>query len=73
MIALEVFAGWETPSRVSTLHYLLICLLGPLSVGAVIAAIGWTPRLMARGRAEAAAEGLVEDDKEPARRAALEA
>ena len=64
MLPLEVFDGWETPTPVSTMHYLLICLLGPLALGLVITAIAWTPRLMGRGRDEARAAGLIDEDRE---------
>lgn len=71
LMTLEVLPGWETPTPVSTLHYLLICLLGPLAVGLVITAIAWGPKMMDRNREEARAEGLgelpaVEAAEEPA-------
>lgn len=58
LVVLSVFSGWPEPEPASHLHLLLLCVLGPLALGLVIAAIGWTPRLMRRSRSEAAAEGL---------------
>lgn len=55
---LTVFSGWPQPEPVSHLHLLLVCVLGPLALGLVIAMIGWTPRLMRRTRDEATAQGL---------------
>ena len=67
-LPLEVLPGWETPDALTGMEYLLLCVLGPLAVGLVIAVIGWTPKLMKRGRDEAAEEGLVDEipaDEQP--------
>ncbi|MGA4669543.1 hypothetical protein ACPCG0_07060 [Propionibacteriaceae bacterium Y1923] len=57
-LPLEVLPGWPEPEPVSTLHLLWLTLLGPLAALIVIAAIGWTPRLMRKARAGASADGL---------------
>lgn len=63
-LPLEVLPGWPQPEHVSTLHLLLLTVGAPLALLLVIAAIGWTPRLMRRGREEARAEGLALDSYE---------
>ena len=83
-LPLEVLPGWPVPEPVSTLHILMLTLLGPLAALLVLAAIGWTPRLMRKARAGAVADGVALTDghvdegaaldsgESPARRAALD-
>ncbi|MBO1030328.1 hypothetical protein IPV09_03130 [Tessaracoccus sp. SD287] len=83
-LPLEVLPGWPVPEPASTLHILTLTVLGPLAVLAVLAVIGWTPRLMRKARAGAAADGVALTDghaqdaaalapgESPARRAAID-
>lgn len=85
-LPLEVFPGWPQPESMSTIHIVLLTVLGPLSALLLIVAIGWTPRLMRKARAGAAAEGVALSDghaednaqaaltagQTPARRAAID-
>lgn len=83
-LPLEVLPGWPVAEPTSTLHILMLTVLGPLAAIALIAIIGWTPRLMRKARAGAHTDGVAltdgyaEDDlavttgEVPARRAAID-
>jgi len=60
LLPLKVLPGWPEPEPVSRLFLVVLCVLGPLTLGAVIAAIANAPRLMRRGREDNDAVGLGE-------------
>jgi hypothetical protein len=67
-----VLPGWPEPAHpITGLHLVLLCVIGPLAFGALVAAIAFAPSLRARGHDEARESGLVE--QEPSAERQLEA
>lgn len=60
LLPLKVLPGWPEPEPVSRLFLVMLCVVGPLALAAVIAAIGATPTMLRRGRDDALQHGLVD-------------
>lgn len=48
MFLLETLPGWPEAQESSVGFLLMLMIIGPLLVGLVVAAIGWTPKLADR-------------------------
>lgn len=65
LLPLKVLPGWPEPEPVSRLFLVMLCLVGPLALGVVVAAIGATPTMLRRGREDARQHGLAEHSIQP--------